>query len=123
MDKFFLAAVFGPLLIILGLMRLFCVKQNKELDESVKNSAGLIYLGSVINLLLGLVIVNVYNEWLWNLGLLVTVLGWLMIIRAILLLLFPQKMFHMFIEHRIFNAIASIIGIIWGVLLVIYAHY
>lgn len=123
MDKFLLAAVFGPLMIVIGLVRLFCLSQQQEVNQSIKNTPAVVFMAGLINLLLGLLIVNVYNLWIWNMGIFVTLLGWMMIVRGGLLLIFPKKMVSCWIENRSVDVVLSIIGIAWGIVLTIFAHY
>lgn len=122
MDKFLIAAVFGPVMIIFGLARLFCAPQQREIEESVKKTPALVWMGALLGLFFGLLIVNVYNIWAWNMAVLVTILGWFFIIRAIFMILFPQKMIQL-IDNRALNIIGSTVAVIWGIALTIFAHY
>ncbi len=62
-----LASIFGPFLVILGLwMLLYCDQYTKVLN-GIKGSAGLFYMNSVFNLLIGFTVLSQYDLWGWNL--------------------------------------------------------
>jgi hypothetical protein len=58
------------------------------LKEFIANRA-LIFLTGVLALLAGVAIVNVHNVWVPDWRVIVTVLGWLLVLRGIMLLVFP----------------------------------
>jgi len=51
---------------------------------SAKTNPGLLYMGGVMNLLLGFTILRTYHVWSWSLAVLLPILGWLMVLRGIL---------------------------------------
>ena len=61
---------------------------HKMIKEWAKNHIILI-IGGYIALLLGLIIVNMYNVWGWNVWLIVTVSGWLALVKGVCYFLLP----------------------------------
>ncbi len=112
-----LASIFGPFLVILGLwMLLYCDQYTKVLT-AIKGSAGLFYMNSVFNLLIGFTVLSQYDLWGWNLLVLVTLLGWVMVVRGIMGLFVPQLLMDILMGKHGFAKIMGIIPIVWGVFL------
>jgi hypothetical protein len=88
-------------------------------DDLAKNPA-LIYLAGFIALILGALIVHSHNTWTrdWTTG--VTALGWLALLKGILLIAFPQAVMRAsrtFMAGRcarLFPALAAVIGLVFG---------
>ena len=112
-----LASIFGPFLVILGLwMLLYCDQYTKVLT-AMKNSAGIFYMNSVFNLLIGFTVLSQYDLWGWNLLVLVTLLGWVMVVRGIMGLFVPQLLMDILMGKHGFAKILGIIPVVWGVFL------
>jgi hypothetical protein len=61
---------------------------SSVLKEFIANRA-LIFLTGVLALLAGVAIINVHNVWEPDWRVIITVLGWLLVLRGIMLLVFP----------------------------------
>ena len=118
MDKaMWLAAVFGPLLTIMGLWMLLYSENLIKVMTSIKNTPGCFFMMGMINMLIGLVIVNMYNVWMWHPAVLVSLLGWVLLIRGILILYIPQLIIkYTMTNHMVMRAI-GLIPLIWGLAL------
>jgi len=116
-NAIFLSSIFGPLLGIVGLWMLLYGDNLMKVVTSIKGSPGLLYLGAMINLLVGLTIVNQYNVWMWDLSLLLTLLGWVQILRGVLVLFIPQFVIKTTMTDQGFIKVMGIIPLIWGLLL------
>jgi|SRR3569832_377596 len=112
-----LASIFGPFLVILGLwMLLYCDQYTKVLS-GIKGSAGLFYTNSVFNLLIGFTVLSQYDLWGWNMLVLVTLLGWVMVVRGVMGLFVPQLLMDILMGKHGFAKILGIIPLVWGVFL------
>lgn len=86
----FLAKVLGPYCIIVALGIMFNLKTyHKVMEDFFKNSA-LIYLGGVIALLIGLLVALVHNVWMADWAVIITIFGWLGIIKGAWLIILPN---------------------------------
>ena len=112
-----LASIFGPLLVILGLWKLLYRDAFNKVVSSLKNSHGLMYYSSVIYLWVGFTVLSQYDMWEMDALVLVTLLGWAMIVRGILGLFAPQMLLDMYIGHKGFTRVCGLIPLVWGVLL------
>jgi len=89
-SSIFLAKVFGLYLIIMGLFCLIRFDAMKSAaDDFMKNRAFSLISG-VIALIIGLLIVVAHNVWVWDWPLIITLLGYLSLLKGILRLFFPE---------------------------------
>jgi len=87
-----IARIIGPFFVIVGLGFLFNLKNfQKVMEDFAKNSA-LIYMGGVMALFFGLLIVQFYNVWKLQWPLIITILGWMSLIKGVVLIVFPKAM-------------------------------
>ena len=88
-----LARLMGPILLVIGIGMAFGLMMegagySSVLKEFIANRA-LIFLTGILTLLAGVAIINVHNVWVPDWRVIVTVLGWLLVLRGIMLLVFP----------------------------------
>jgi hypothetical protein len=92
---------------------------RRVLDDTFKNAA-LAYFMGFTAVIIGLLIVNYHNTWAWNWTVLVTILGWLALVKGILIIAFPR-----FVESysklilagrglQLFPYVAVFIGLLFG---------
>ncbi len=88
-----LARLIGPILLVIGIGMAFGLMMegagySSVLKEFIANRA-LIFLTGILALLAGVAIINVHNVWEQDWRVIITVLGWLFVLRGIMLLVFP----------------------------------
>ncbi len=88
-----LARLIGPILLVIGIGMAFGLMMegagySSVLREFIANRA-LIFLTGILTLLAGVAIINAHNVWVPDWRVIVTVLGWLLVLRGIMLLVFP----------------------------------
>ena len=111
---FQLARIFGPLLLIVGLWCLFYRHKAHEAAKGLAGNSSLMYMHGIINLIVGLTIVNMFNHWVWDLTLLVTLLGWFMIVRGVFALYWPNALVNCQLGTEKCITVWGIIWIVWG---------
>jgi len=87
----FLARVLGPYCMIAALGVLVNQKRYFQMMDDYFQNAALIYVGGIIALLFGLIVVQVHNFWAAHWAVIITVFGWLAIVKGIALIVFPQS--------------------------------
>ncbi len=112
-----LASIFGPLLVIIGLWKLLYFDAFSKVLASLKNSHGLMYFSSILYLWVGFTVLSQYDVWGMNALVLVTLLGWVLVVRGILGLFVPQMLFDMCAGHQGFMRVCGIIPLVWGLVL------
>jgi hypothetical protein len=113
-NAMWLASIFGPLLMILGIWMLFYHENMVKVCTSCKNTPSVQYLMGIINMLIGLTILSQWNLWAWNLPLLVTLLGWVTLIRGVMALFLPHLLMKLATHDPGWLKIKGIIPLIWG---------
>jgi len=116
----FLAKLIGPVFIVGGLGMLFNAAAFRVMFERSLHDHMLIYLTGVLSLPAGLAIVVLHNEWKWRWPVMITVIGWLMVVGGIVRMLAPE-MIETFglslISYPNFFIIDGGIAVLLGVLL------
>ncbi|MCB1080542.1 MAG: hypothetical protein AB7N99_01640 [Simkaniaceae bacterium] len=109
-----LAKIFGPVLVIMGVWSLLYQDNVKKVADSVRKTPAILYLGGVVNLVLGLAIITSYNIWEVNLELLVTLLGWFLFIRALLVFFLPNAVIKMSKMQETAYVFFGLLSVVWG---------
>jgi hypothetical protein len=112
-----LASIFGPLMVIIGLWRLLYSDKLSKVLANVKASPGLLYYSSVVYLWVGFVMLSQFDVWAWNVLSLVTLLGWFLVIRGIVGLFAPQIMYQIYADNPNFVKVCGVIPLVWGLIL------
>ncbi|MFH0763335.1 MAG: hypothetical protein V1925_05570 [Candidatus Omnitrophota bacterium] len=86
----FIARLLGPYCIIVAIGILFNLKTYQRLVEDFCKNLALVYLGGVISLFFGLLLVLFHNIWAFNWVVIITIIGWLGILKGIWLIVFPN---------------------------------
>jgi hypothetical protein len=87
----FLARLLGPLLLAVGAGLLINPKPFHTMANEVVGSVTLVYLFGLIDFAAGLAIVLVHNVWMPTWRVLITLIGWLMLIRGTVRILIPER--------------------------------
>lgn len=112
-----LASIFGPTLVILGLWKLIYSETFMKVLNSVKASPGLLYYSSAAYVWVGLTVLSQYDMWDMSSFVFVTILGWFMVIRGILGLFAPHMLLDMYYKRPNSAKVCGLISLVWGILL------
>jgi hypothetical protein len=93
-----------------------------KVHASIKSSPGILYVMAVINMVIGLTVINCYNQWMMDLSVLVALLGWVFLLHGFACLFFPQVVLKQWARSKIFS-VRGLIGLIWGILLCWFAFW
>lgn len=116
----FLAKVIGFILVVTGLGLLINYKHVKKIAEDFFANHGVLYCGALMSLVFGTLLVFTHNVWVKSWEVIITVIGWLALIKGVLLMLFPAfhaKMAKPLIDSHIYWVIASIVALVVGIYL------
>jgi hypothetical protein len=112
-----LASIFGPFLLILGIWGLFYRDNMDKVCASVKAHPAFLYILAIFNLWFGLVIITFNNYWFWDRTLFVTVLGWALAVRGVICLFAPQLMLKHKGNKTTCHTVKSTVFLVWGFIL------
>lgn len=85
----FLAQLWGFSLVIISLALLINEKYVEYLFKLAEDRKNLFIIGAV-NIIIGSFLILFYNSWGFNWAVIVTMLGWLVFVRGVLVLFFPD---------------------------------
>ena len=91
-QSIFLAKVIGLYLLIVSAAVLLRRKQFAELINEFTANRALVFLSGLVALVLGLLIVVSHNVWTADWREVITVMGWLMLAKGVIRILFPEKL-------------------------------
>jgi hypothetical protein len=114
----FLARIIGLMLMIVCSATLFNRKHFPGWMNDVIVHPVLVFIIGIFDVLLGLLIIFTHNIWEFDWRILITLMGWLLLIRGILRLFFPQSIIN-FIRQQKRQQYDSIILIISSVFFLI----
>ncbi|MBL4693884.1 hypothetical protein JKY72_00760 [Candidatus Gracilibacteria bacterium] len=92
--------VMGPVLLVFGLSMLFYGKQWMQIMSKWQKDHSILIPQMFMELILGLLIVGMYNDWTWNMWIIVTIVGWGMILESVAYFLLPASMLKSMFDMR-----------------------
>lgn len=117
--SFLLSQVLGLYLIIMAVSIMSRAKHIRDIVNRLDPNSFSVFASASGMLLFGLFAVTIHNYWSWHPFVLVTIVCWLILIRAVLWLAFPEKMIK--ITKKVVNGagcyVVTIVALIVGVLL------
>lgn len=85
----FIAKIFAVAYLFIGLGMLMSPGHYKKMMDEIMKNASVLYLGGIMAVLAGFLIVNAHNVWEgWPT--IITVFGWLALLKGFMLLAFPD---------------------------------
>jgi uncharacterized protein YjeT (DUF2065 family) len=129
MDKaLFLSAIIGPVYLIFGLSILLYVKQWKKVIAEYGKNHFFLMVNMLIALIIGLILIKIYNVWDWSLNLIITLTGWGALVKGVFYFLAPGSWIKWFLNCRLcqsagFLYVCGIILVILGALLSYRGYY
>jgi hypothetical protein len=104
----FIAKLLGPLFILVGIALLLKLEMFCTILQEFIGSPALLYLAGFFGLLGGLALVLTQNVWVFDWRIIITLIGWLTIVRAVVTILWPQRIV------AIGSAILNLRGVVMG---------
>jgi hypothetical protein len=88
----FVAQILGPLYLFVAAGILLNAEWYRKMINSFLDNPALTYLGGIMALAFGLVMVNLHNVWLIQWSVIITILGWIALLKGIVLLIWPEPL-------------------------------
>jgi hypothetical protein len=90
MDTIIIAQILGIFFVVTGLAMLANSKGVGHAIEASAQDRGTLFVWGILALLIGAIVVVLNNMWTSGLPLLVTILGWLAIVKGVFILILPN---------------------------------
>lgn len=116
----FLSKVMGIYFIIISTAMFTNMQQFSNSINSLINDAPLMFVTGFFTLILGILIVVSHNIWQWNWRVIITILGWITLLKGVSIIFCPQlidKTTVLFLQNMNVAYIAAGIDFALGVLL------
>ena len=114
----FIAKIFAVVYVTMGIGMLLNFKYYQKTMKDVMKSSAVALYGGMCALAVGFVIVWLHNFWVCDWTVIITVLGWLALVKGVLLLLIPGPFLNfskIFVKYMWFTPVfALIIGLVLG---------
>lgn len=119
-----LAQILGPYCLIAAIALFTGEDMMKKAFQEFLKSPALLYLGAVLALLFGLFIVATHNVWVKNWTVLITILGWLALIKGTVLMVWPKAAIQKAKEWKLDQKITlrAAIAALFGIILTYHAY-
>ena len=122
----FIARIFGLCYLIIGAGFMFNRKAfGQVMDDFCKNAA-LVFYGGILALVIGVVIILTHNVWVANWTVMITIIGWLGLIKGIWIIFFPNtvsKFMQAYQRNESLPIVHSIGALIFGVVLTFFGFF
>lgn len=115
----------GPILLLPGLGLLFNPRGFRTIAAEVVGSLALLYLFGVLDFATGLAIVLAHNVWTANWRVLITLIGWWMLLRGTARILIPDTIMGYaakLVDKKQFYPVSGIILVILGLVLCYFGY-
>ena len=109
----FIAQIIGLLFCIDAVGVLVNTAFYRRIVEEFIESPALCYLGGILALFFGLFILNFNNAWTADWTVVITIIGWLSVVKGVLLIVFPNVYLQFANWMRMGDAMMRYIGIIY----------
>jgi hypothetical protein len=116
----FIARVLGLCYLTIGLSLLFNRRALEAVVEDFCKNAALVFYGGLFSLVIGIVIILTHNVWSARWTVIVTVIGWLALLKGIWIIAFPDnvaKVIQTYRKNKKMLALHSIVALILGAVL------
>lgn len=120
-----LAKILGLYLTLTCILMLIAPTRFQRLMQSIINHHGLISLSGFIALIFGIVIISIHSVWIFQWPIVITLLGWLMIIQGIIRIVYPEltsKMSKYLIKPSTYFSVA-VVWLLIGVYLLYHGFF
>lgn len=85
-----LAKIIGPLFLVVGIGIFINLEHYRRMVVDFGNSPLSIYMSGTIAMLVGLLIVTFHNVWTWGWPVIITIMGWLSLIKGAVRIALPK---------------------------------
>ena len=108
-----IARILGTLFIVITLAVLFNLDYYRNMVRDFLTQPALRYLGGVMAFVFGLLTIEIHNIWVTNWTVVITVMGWMALIKGIVLLMVPTALTR-FMENYLNHTFAMKVHLIGG---------
>lgn len=115
-----IAKIISVIYLSAALGGIFSADHYRGISDDIFNNAGLTYLTGFTAVIVGFLIVHYHNFWVSNWTVLITIIGWLGLIKGVLIIAFPKcvrRISESFLRgkgFKLFPYLAIFMGLLFG---------
>ncbi|MDD4909632.1 MAG: hypothetical protein PHR44_03010 [Candidatus Omnitrophica bacterium] len=125
-NSVFIAKIFGLCYLILGVGFMFNRKAFQQVMDDFCKNAALVFYGGMLALVIGVVIILNHNIWVADWTVMITVIGWLALIKGIWIIILPNtvsKFMQIYRDNECLLAAHSALVLILGAVLTYFGFF
>ena len=115
-NTFFLGAIVGPYLLVIGLSMLLYAKVWVKIMKDMEKNHTAIVIGMALALLVGLTFIQMHNIWEWTIWVVITLFGWIAFLKGVFYFLAPGDWIKGMIKTFATTNWMYICGLVTGIL-------
>ena len=119
-NSIFIARIFGLCYLIVGTGIMFNRKAFQQLMDDFCKNVTSVFFGGLLALVVGLAIILTHNVWVANWTVIITIIGWLALIKGMGMIVFPNtvsKFMQVYQKNKGLLMVHSIGAFVFGVVL------
>lgn len=118
MLEFQVFQVFGIIYLVIGLGMIINTRTYRKMILNFSENTSITYLSGAVSIFVGYLLLTFFNSSSWNLTLILTIVGWIAMVKGSLILMFPKLMskFVKIIKERLIfslGVVAVALGLIF----------
>jgi len=125
-SSIFIARIFGLSYLVIGVGFMLNRKAfQRVMDDFCKNAA-LVFYGGILALVIGIAIVLTHNVWVANWTVIITIIGWLGLIKGVWIIVFPGTVsgfMQAYQKNSNLILIHSIAALVFGIVLTFFGFF
>ena len=116
----FIAKIIGVIYFSFGIGILFNKKYYSRTFKNLLDDSTYLVLGGILAVVFGLVIIEFHNNWVKNWTVIITIIGWLALLKGVFILAFPKSLnvFKLLFETDMFNKFLAPLIILFGIIFI-----
>jgi len=121
-----IAEIAGPVYLLIGLSVLLYAKVWQKLMGKWQKDHLSLFPLMFLYPVLGLIVIRMYNVWEWNVWLLITLMGWILLVKGVAYFLLPGSVLKKMMElknHLAFLYLGGLVAVAIGVALSYYTYF
>lgn len=115
--SFFVAKILAIMYVSAGVAVLSGRINCRKILEDFERSSGLTFISGFVTLIIGMLLVQYHNIWVKDWIVVITIIGWISLIKGIMLIAFPQFISYfkgMYKNNRVWGIFMIVFGLLFG---------